>query len=175
MNSGQMLFAIGALVLLGKLALSGNALLLDNQILIWQTEAIETATGIAQSTLEKIEVRGYDEKAKGGSDTVTTTVFSTTLGPDVTAGDTSGKPSSYDDIDDFDAFSDSVSTPRFGKFYISCDVNYVNVTSPYSTTASKTFMKSVDVTVTNSFMVDANDKSRKLTSGFTLSKFISYR
>ena len=175
MNSGQMLFAIGALVLLAKLALSGNALLLDNQVMIWQTEAIETATGIGQSTIEKIEVRGYDEKAKGGSDTVQTSTFSTTLGPDAALGDTVGKPSSYDDIDDFDGFTDSISTPRFGKFYVSCDVNYANVTSPYGTTASKTFMKRIDVTITNSFLVDASDQSRKLTSGITLSKFISYR
>lgn len=168
-----MFLAIGALVLLGKLALSTNAFLGDSEVMQSQSEVITTASTIGQSTLEKIVVRGYDHNFPGDNDTVTTgsLVFASNLGVD--AGEVAGKDTTFNDLDDFKGFSDSLVTPRFGKFFISCKVYYTNEASPYDSTGSRTFLKRVDVTVNNSYMVNPNDPL-KLSAPITVSRYVAY-
>lgn len=168
-----MLLAIGSLVLLGRLALSTNAFLGDNEVIQLQSEVITTATTIGQSTLEKIIVRGFDHNFPGNNDTVTASSFVLASNLGVDAGEIAGRDTTFNDLDDFKGFKDSIDTPRFGKFYIACKVYYTNETSPYDSTGNRSFLKRVDVTVDNKFMVNPNDPL-KLAAPLTVSRYVAY-
>jgi hypothetical protein len=172
-NSGQMLLAIGAMVLLGKLALSTNAFLADTDTLQLESEAVTTATTIGQSAIEKILVRGFDHNYPGDNDTVTTAMFVSpgSLGRD--AGEMAGCDTTFNDIDDFMGFTDSVSTPRLGTYYVTCSVYYVRESSPYDSVGTATFLKRVDVSVTSSYMINPNDPL-KLPVPIKVSRTIAY-
>ena len=128
-------------------------------------------TGIAQGMIERILVKGYDDKFFGGKDTAVS-AFSTTLGKD--AGEVAGRDTTFDDIDDYKGYQDSVAHPRLGKFYVSCNVWYVSETAPFDTTASKTFLKKISVSVTNSYLVDSTD-TRKIRRAVSLTRYVGYR
>jgi hypothetical protein len=168
-----MLFVIGAMVLLGKLALSTNAFFADNEVVLHEAEAITTATSIGQSVLEKISVRQFDNNYPNGNDTLSSALFvpAVSLGRD--AGELAGKDTMFNDIDDFKGFHDSVLTPRFGKFYMDCKVCYVSESSPFDSSGVQTYLKKVEVTVTNSYLVDPTNPL-KLSVPLTVSRLIAY-
>jgi hypothetical protein len=167
----MMLIACG-MALLGKLVLSANNVIGNAEVDTLESEAINTATAIGQGMIERIVVKGYDHNFFGGKDTVAT-AFASTLGRDG-VGEVAGKDTTFNDVDDYKGFQDSVATPRIGKFYVTCSVCYVNETSPFDSTATRTFMKRVTVSVTSNFLVDPSDP-RKLNAAITLSKLIAYR
>jgi hypothetical protein len=168
-----MLFVIGSMVLLGKLALSTNAFFADNEVVLHQAEAVTTATSIGQSALEKISVRQYDNNYPNGNDTLSSSFFvpANTLGRDL--GELAGKDTMFNDIDDFKGFRDSVVTPRFGKFYVDCSVCYVAETSPFDSSGVQAYLKKVEVTVTNSYLIDPTNPL-KLSSPLRVSRLIAY-
>lgn len=172
MNTGQMLLVAFGMALLGKLVLSANGVIGNAEVDTLESEAITTAAGIGQGMLDRIAVRGYDHNFFGGVDTIAT-AFTSSLGRDG-AGEVAGRDTTFNDVDDYLGFQDSVATPRFGKFFMTCNVSYVNETPPFSTTASRTLMKKISVTVTNNFLVDPADP-RKLSGGITLERLIAYR
>ncbi len=161
-----------SMALLGKLALSANGVINNAEVDSLENESINTATAIGQGMIERIAVKGYDHNFFGGIDT-STTAFASTLGRDG-AGEIAGKDTTFNDVDDYAGFQDSVTTPRIGKFYVSCSVCYVNEAAPFDSTIIRTFMKRITVAVTNSFLVDPSDP-RKLKTAVTLSKLIAYR
>lgn len=166
--------ALGAMILLGKLALSTNSFFADSDTLQLQAEAVSTATTIGQSTIEKIVVRGYDHNYPGDDDTVDVSEFVLPgqLGRDT--GELAGRDTMFNDIDDFRGFVDSVDTPRFGKFYISTSVYYTRETAPYDSINAQSFLKRIDVRVTNNYMIDPNDPL-KLKVPVTVSRYIAYK
>ncbi len=161
-----------AMALLGKLVLSANGVINNAEVDSLESESINTATAIGQGMIERIGVKGYDDVFFGGIDTAAT-AFKATLGRDG-VGEVAGKDTTFDDMDDYAGFLDSVATPRFGKFYLSCGVCYVNATAPFDSTSTQTFMKRIRVTVTNSYLVDPADP-RKLSGGITMYKLVAYR
>ncbi len=173
MTTGQTLLAIGSMVLLGKLAISTNTFVTDTDTMQLQMEAVTTATSLGQSVLEKISVRGYDHNFPGGNDTVTALSFVPAAALGVDAGEVAGRDTTFNDVDDFKGFTDSVDTPRFGKFYVTCDVYYANETPPYDSTGTRTFLKRIDVSIRNVFMVDPDDPL-KLPVPITVSRYIAY-
>lgn len=174
MSSGQTLLALGAMVLLGKLALSTNYFLADTDTLLLQAEAVSTATTIGQSTIEKIVVRGYDHNYPGDDDSVTVDMFVLPSQLGLDAGEIAGRDTMFNDIDDFKGFVDSVNTPRFGKFYVSTSVYYARETAPYDSINAKSFLKRVDVRVTNNYMINPDDPL-KLQVPVTVSRYIAYK
>lgn len=165
--------AIGAMVLLAKLALTTNSFLNDTDTLQLQSEAVTTATSIGQSMIEKISVRGYDQNFPGGDPTVLSASFVSSNSLGIDFGETVGRDTTFNDIDDFKGFKDSVSTPRFGKYYMICRVYYVRETAPYDSIGSPSFLKRVDVSVTNSFLLDPNDPL-KLSIPVAVSRYVAY-
>jgi hypothetical protein len=171
MGSGQMMMVAIAILLIGKLVLSGNESVTIGQGMVTESEAIATATGIGQSMLERITCRSYDDSVARYSSPDRSSFR--TIGLD--AGEIAGKDTSFDDIDDYNGFVDSVSTPRFGKYFVSCKVYFVNETAPYDSTASKTYTKRVDILVNNTFMVDTTGKDPdKLTGPLSLYQVVTY-
>lgn len=173
MSSGQMMFVIGAMVLLGKLALSTNTFFADNEVVLLEAEAVTTATSIGQSVLEKINVRQFDNNYPNGIDTLSSSLFVPAMSLGRDAGEPAGKDTTFNDIDDFDGFRDSVTTPRFGKFYVDCRVMYVAEVSPFDSSGVQTYLKKVNVTVTNSYLVDPANPL-KLSVPLTVSRLIAY-
>lgn len=173
MNTGQTLLVAGALFLLLRLALSTNTLFLDTGTMQEQNEAIATATSIGQEMIEQITTRGYDEEFPGGNlvDSADAFVPPSLLGRD--PGESSGADTSFDDIDDFKGFTDSVDTPRLGKFYRTCEVVYVAENSPFDVVARQTFLKRIEVSVTNTRMIDPNDPL-KLKGPIVLNRIVTY-
>lgn len=173
MSTGQTLLVAGALFLLVRLALSTNTLFLDVGTMQLENEAIATATSLGQSMIEGIITRGYDHEYPGGELLDSANVFTqaTLLGPDL--GEIAGRDSTYNDIDDFRGYADSVVTPRLGTFHRSCRVYYVRESTPFDSSSVQTFLKRIDVRVTNSTMIDPNDPL-KLKDPLLVSRLVTY-
>lgn len=157
----QQLLIIGALIILGSLVLTFNRSTQNVNANNLFNIALIDATASAQSLIEGIQTKAFDEK------TVSTNVSSAseltalgTLGPD--AGET--VTTQFDDIDDYKNYTEIDSFKQFGAFSLSVEVNYVQKYSPETVSSTPTFLKKVDVTVTNPFLVHS----------LTLSRIISY-
>lgn len=79
-----------------------------------------TGNQLAQELMEEVKSRRFDEKGAKTADGN----WSTTLGPDP-GESTSGTRSTLDDVDDYNGFSESLSSPYSG-FSRSVSVSYVN-------------------------------------------------
>jgi hypothetical protein len=173
MSTGQTLLVAAALFLLVRLVLSTNTVFLDVGTMQQQNEAVTTATSLGQGMIERIITRGYDHAMPGGEmiDSVSAFVAISLLGPD--PGEVTGHDSTFNDVDDYAGFSDSVSTPRLGMFYRSCRVYYVEEGTPFNPSFMPTFLKRIDVTVSNRAMIDASDPL-KLKGPLTVSRIVTY-
>lgn len=172
MGSNNMLLVAISLLFFGKLVVSSNEMKSDRDVTVMETEAITTAASLANSMLDRATVKRFDEKVLPGNSPSDSSAFSLPIGLDGT--EVSGRDSTFDDIDDYNGYKDSVATPRFGKFYISCSVYYVNETEPFDSVGVRKFMKNIDVSVSNNFMVDATNPL-KLPVAVRMSRLVSYR
>ena len=157
----QQLLVIGALIILGSLVLTFNRSTQNVNANNYFNIALIDATASAQSVIEGIQTKAFDEN------TITSSVSSAgsltanaTLGPD--AGETI--TTQFDDVDDYKSYTEVDTFQQFGQFNISVDVNYVQKYSPETISASPTFLKKIDVTVSNSYLAHS----------LTLSRIISY-
>ena len=171
MSSGQMMMVAIAIMLIGKLVLSGNESLSIGQGMVVESEAIATATGIGQSMLERITCKSFDDTVRAYMSPDRSAFKS--IGRDGT--EVAGKDTTFNDIDDYNGYVDTVYTPRFGKFVVKCNVYFVSETSPYDSTAAKTYSKRIDVRVNNNFMVDTTGMDPdKLSTPLSLYQIVSY-
>lgn len=142
MNTGQTLITIAALALVVLTVLNFNKSSLNTQDnLIYNKEYILTTTA-AQSLLDEISTKAFDEKIISGAVITNASNFSSAL----TSESGEAYPN-FDDIDDFNNFSKKDSVENFGVFNFKVNVNYVNDDLQYS--ASNTYHKSVKIKVTN--------------------------
>jgi len=157
----QQLLVIGALIILGSLVLTFNRSTQNINANNYFNTALIDATASAQSLIEGIQTKAFDESTV--STNVSTPAGLTAvgaLGPD--AGEI--LPTQFDDVDDYKNYATVDTFQQFGKFSLSVAVNYVQKYSPETISAAPTFLKKVDVTVTNPF----------LGYPLTLSRIISY-
>lgn len=156
MGSGQTLLAIGSLILLSIVILSGNRRMGDNEEYLLQTRFGLEATAKATSIIEEASQLPFDEmswdttKIEKDPNDFTLPYY---LGPD--AGETS-----FDTFDDFDDFHQWVTTDTTQQniYKISCSVGYVDA-GPYATnldscSAIRTLYKKLDVTVMSPITMD---------------------
>jgi len=142
MNTGQTLITIAALALVVLTVLNFSKSSLNTQDnLIYNKEYILTTTA-AQSLLEEISNKAFDEKIINGAIITNASNFTSALAPE------SGESyPNFDDIDDFNNFSKKDSIPDLGVFNFKVNINYVNDDLVYS--ASNTYHKAVNIKVTN--------------------------
>ena len=167
----QMMLSIGAVTLLGTLFIPARKLSLNREQVLISSEATSSATAIGQELIEEITVRKFDEKFSGrGESTNVATNFSAILRPD--AGEDTSKNNPYittfDDVDDFNGYRNTVSTSRLGNFNDTVKVYYVNEDTPDVVSSTQTFLKRIDVKVRNPYVFSKD-------STITISKVISYR
>lgn len=146
MNTGQMMIGVLAMGLLTLTILNFNKGSLTTQDnLIYNKEFI-LATSVAQSILDEISTKEFDEEIINGNTINSENDFSSSLG-----NDGESYPD-FDDIDDYDGHSRPELIPGMGTFDIEVKVEYM--TNSLSTSTSQTYNKNVTVRVTNSALMN---------------------
>ncbi len=170
MNTGQVMFVIAAFSLLSVVTLSINSTIIKNTTLGLEQEANIDAVSIAQSMMDEIMSKSFDEAVSDSSRAWTPTVFtaSADLGPESSWGEPTiynKTPFAYDtntpgnfvskkafnDVDDYNNYHRKAWDPRMGWFTVIDSVQYVNDKTLAPSTA-RTYAKLVTVTVTQQNM-----------------------
>lgn len=174
MNTGQIMFILGAFTMLSMLALNVNRTMVGSLILGLEMEATLNALSVGQSMLDEVMQKNFDQKtidkiAYGYSD-ITSAV---SLGPGPSEA-ISGFDSSYtsggtfhdfqsktkfNDVDDFKGYKRKVWDSRLGYFEVTDSVMYVKETDPNAPSSSATFYKMVVVVVRHPNLPRATDTS----------------
>jgi hypothetical protein len=154
MNTGQMLLAIGALILLGTTVLSVNSSTLNQGTILRQTELGIYAVSLATSYMQKARGMDFDEFTVGGLPLARTPtpgggVLSATLGRDGTT-EVSSFDNTFDDFDDYNRFVKDTAIASVDSFHISSVVFYVGQAPPYAPDAGPTWLKQMDIAVNGS-------------------------
>lgn len=169
MNTGQVMLVIASFSLLSVLTLSINTTIINNTSLGLEQEADLDAVSIAQSMMDEIMDKAFDQAVVGGTRAWTPTIFSATnnFGPE------SGEPSVYtsttnvvydtnnagnfaskrnfNDVDDYNNYHRKAWDARMGWFTLVDSVQYVD-DKTLGPTSSRTYAKLITVTVTQQNM-----------------------
>ena len=146
MNGNQMMLSIGEMIFLSMLILNVNSSTTDKLIILYSNEAVIEATGLAQAMFEEIQTKAFDEE---------TTNDAAKERSMLTEEDELGKESGevyyndFDDIDDYNNYTVTDTANVMGEFDLAVLVYYVDETSPYESSGTRTFIKRVDISITN--------------------------
>ncbi|RPI71620.1 MAG: hypothetical protein EHM47_09840 [Ignavibacteriales bacterium] len=150
MNTGQMLLALGAMILLSTTVLRVNGNFLMNDTVLDETKFNFLATSVATSVIQEAKRKAFDKSTDGTA--INDIKFLTEVG---SLGPESGEVrETFNDFDDFDGFSGADSSMPSAVFYYSCIVDYVEEKNPDKASNKKTWNKVLTVTVTSPFMND---------------------
>ncbi len=166
----QLIYVIGAVMLLGILMVPMHRVALDRQSVLISSEALTTATAVGQEMMEEILSRKFDQNTTGTASDAsikTPSVFSLILGPD--GGESAD--TNFNDIDDFNGYTKVVPTPRIGNFYDTVSVMYVDTTAPFAPAIGKTWFKRIDVKVWNPYLPSQGERPTSI----LVSKIVSFR
>ena len=144
----QYILIAGVMFLISQMSLTVNSRILQAKGLSTENESILAATSFAQSFLREVAAKKFDERAIGKKVTsVDSLTAAVSFGPDYGEG-----YATFDDIDDFNGYTRSISNDRLGDFNMAVVVNYVNKGSLETTSFVRTFMKSVTVTISGPYL-----------------------
>lgn len=164
MNTGQMMIGIGAIALVVLTLLNFNRSSLTSQDALIYNKHFILSTSIAQSMIDEISSKAFDEEVVAGTQIISANNFSTLLSPEA-----SESYPNFNDIDDYNNFSKQENVPGIGVFYVFVNVSYLN--DSFVPTGSKTYNKEIKVRVTNpafnNFYTNENDT-------LEISTFVSY-
>ena len=146
MSNIQSILVLGAISLLAVISLRFNTSVLQNSTLEIENKVYLTAFSLADDLIEEIKQKAFDEK---------TIDFQAIATDQLTASDSLGKDSTemwpnFDDIDDYDGYSKSISLPHAEGYAVISKVRYANPDGSEFTT--QTYFKKVDVTVESSYL-----------------------
>ena len=150
--NAQTLLISGALFLLSLISLSVNRAVLQRQETSTEGEAVIVATSLAQSMVEEISMKKFDQRVVLTPASVPDSLTLTSqLGAD------SGEVfPNFNDVDDFNGYSRTVATPVLGDFTLKSRVWYTTSTLLGDSTSTRTFMKAVKIVVGgNPYMRDS--------------------
>jgi hypothetical protein len=161
MNTGQMIMALGAMLLLSVIMLRVNTANLTNETIRDDAQYGVLATSIATSIIEEAQSKAFDEKTDTMNVT-TLTQLSSVLGPET--GETE---STFDDFDDYNNFTKRDSTMPSAIFDISCQVVYVDPGNIEGSTSNRTWNKKLIVTITRPISADSSVLALRTASIFS--------
>lgn len=147
MNTGQMMIGIGAISLVVLTILNFNRTSLTTQDSLIYNKHFILATSIAQSMLDEISSKAYDEEIVKGTTISSESNFSTSLKAEVYEN-----YPNYDDIDDYNNFEKQDTIPGLGIFDVLVKVSYLN--DNFTVTALKSYNKLVTIRVTSPVFVN---------------------
>jgi hypothetical protein len=138
----------GVMFLVSQMSLTVNSRILQMKGLSTENESILAATSFAQSFLREVAARKFDERAIGKK---VTSIDSLTV-PEACGPDYGEGYSTFDDIDDFNGYTRSISNDRLGTYNMTVAVHYTNKASLGSVSLQRTFMKAVTVTISGPYL-----------------------
>lgn len=153
MNTGQMMLAGLATVLLGATVLSLNRSSTQHGSILQQTEVGIYGVSIATSVVEEAQGMAFDEKTVDDAVTNVNNLTST-LGPETGESTTPVSSTSFDDFDDYNNLNQVLSVSGVDQFRIRARVYYITPTAPNVASASRTWHKRLDVEVSSSSSLD---------------------
>jgi type II secretory pathway pseudopilin PulG len=151
MSNIQTFLVIGGMALIGMLSLTFFKSDTTQTASIINNEAIMAATGIAQSMLDKIQTKAFDENTLGVLvNDVNNLTLQTSFGPD--GGETNELL--YDDVDDYNNYYTFDVLQNLGIFMTKVKVVYATKFTPETVSSVSTFNKRVDIFLVNSYLAD---------------------
>jgi hypothetical protein len=172
MNTGQVMFILGAFTMLSLLALNVNRTMYGTVILGLEMEATLNALSVGQSMLDEVMQKNFDEKTIGKvAYTYTEITQPAYLGPE-SGQAINGIDSAYtsagvfhdfkskklfNDVDDYNGYHRRVWDSRMGYFDVTDSVKYVKETAPNVESPTATFYKVVVVVVRHPNLPRPND------------------
>jgi hypothetical protein len=141
-----MLLATLALALLGSTVLTLNRSSTQHGTILQQTEIGVYGISMATSIVEEAQGLAFDETTVDNAVAAVSSLTST-MGPE--SGETTSPvtTNNYDDFDDFNNLNMLVNVSGVSQFRIQARVYYVTPTAPNTVSASRTWHKRMDVTV----------------------------
>jgi hypothetical protein len=149
MTGINMLLVIGAMMLLATLSLTFQQSNAHQMTDTYFNEAVIYATFFAQSMMDEIQSRAFDEKTIGKS-VVVADSLSLFLGHE--AGES---PNKFDDVDDYRGHVRTDTLSRLGTFTGRVRVVYVETMNPDQERFVPTFSKKVELFVRNHYLPDS--------------------
>ncbi len=151
MNSGHMFLAIAGVILLSNLILNVHKANTERMIATYTSESVINASGLAQSIIDMIQSKAFDENTTEAAvwqlDSLTAAI---NLGPE--SGE--NMHTEFDDIDDYNNYSTTVSLDRMGDFDINVNVFYVNTLNPQIKSSITTYSKKIELSIINYSLLD---------------------
>jgi hypothetical protein len=146
MAGNQMMLSIAAMIFLSMLILNVHSSTTDKLIILYSNEAVIEATGIVQAVFEEIQTKAFDENTVSDA-----AKERNLLTPVLSLGKDSSEVvyTDFDDIDDYNGLSITDSANVMGKFNLAVLVYYVDETSPYDSSGTRTYIKRVDISISN--------------------------
>ena len=161
MGNNQFL-SIGAIALLALVSLKFNTTVLETKTTEIENKVYLTSFSLADDLIEEIKQKAFDEETvEWRAITTSELTNSNSFGP-VDPGESS--PIDFDDIDDYDQYSKSVSLPHAENYSVTCIVDYVTEGNQNIISSTQTFYKRVTINVASPYM----SHSIKLSFIFTL-------
>jgi hypothetical protein len=160
MNTGQTMLVIAAFAVLSTITLAINSTLISTVSMGIEMESSLNALSIAQTMLDEILLKDFDENTTNNKRVFTYAGMTVTasLGPDGMSEAVSGLDEAqlartrFDDVDDYHLYRRRVWNERLGWFTITDSVFYVNELSPDTKVSNPTWHKRILVTVTSPTM-----------------------
>jgi hypothetical protein len=150
MNTGQMLLALGAVILLSMLSLRINNTTISTQSTIVNSKMGLMAVSIAQSVIEEANNKAFDE--------ISISAFVSDLNkltlPTQLKAESGEKYPDFDDFDDYNNFNRTDTIPTADIFKVKCKVYYIDPSAPNVPVSTRGWHKKIDVSVISETMRD---------------------
>ena len=148
MSSVHSFLSLGALLLVSLISLRFNSAVLENSTIETENKVYLTAFSLANDLIEEIKMKAFD---------AATVKFPTTDPSVLTSPYSLGHADyevypNFNDIDDFNNYSRTITAPHAENYVVRCQVYYVSEFNPDYKVMTQTFYKRVDVTVTSPYM-----------------------
>lgn len=148
MGNVQSLLTFGAMLILALSSLNFNETVLSHSTTEIENKVVLTAFSLADDLIEEIKVRAFDAATV---DFPTTNPASLTPAGGLGPGGWETYPN-FNDIDDFNNYTKTISAPHAENYNVSCRVQYVNGDNPDQVVTTQTFYKKVTVTISSPYM-----------------------
>lgn len=173
MNTGQMLLATGALILMGTTIITINRMYSRQGQILQQTEIGIYAISLATSLIEEAAGQNFDEATVNDVVTSTTSLTSASLlRPESDETTTPASTTNFDDFDDYNGLILGVKIAGVDSFVIKSRVYYVKDSNPSINISTRTWFKRMDVSVYNTSRGDtASEGADTIKVSFIFSYF----
>lgn len=146
MSGVQSLLAIGAIFLFALVSLKFNNSVVQNISIEVENKVYLTAFSLADDMIEEIKQKAFDERT---IDFITPNASQLTLPLGYESGEVWPN---FNDVDDYEGYHRTVGLPYVETYDINVHVFYVERDNPDVESATQTFCKKVEVTVTSKYM-----------------------